>query len=50
VTVEPAATAAGTAQETANNEKLKDVNLTAKTDIVYEEPGDEKKHLPPGGR
>jgi len=38
----PAATAAGTAQETANNEKLKDVNLTAKTDIVYEEPGDEK--------
>jgi outer membrane protein assembly factor BamD len=38
----PAATAAGTGQETANNEKLKDVNLTAKTDIVYEEPGDEK--------
>jgi outer membrane protein assembly factor BamD len=38
----PSATAAGTAQETANNEKLKDVNLTAKTDIVYEEPGDEK--------
>jgi hypothetical protein len=37
-----AVTAAGTAQETANNEKLKDVNLTAKTDIVYEEPGDEK--------
>src|SRR5882724_8825160 len=38
----PATTTAGTAQETANNEKLKDVNLTAKTDIVYEEPGDEK--------
>jgi len=38
----PSATAGGTAQETANNEKLKDVNLTAKTDIVYEEPGDEK--------
>ena len=39
----PATTAAGTAQETANNEKLKDLNnLTAKTDIVYEEPGEEK--------
>ena len=38
----PAATAAGTTQETANNDKLKDVTLTAKTDIVYEEPGDEK--------
>jgi outer membrane protein assembly factor BamD len=40
----PAAVAgAGTAQETANNEKLKDINnLTAKTDIVYEEPGEEK--------
>jgi hypothetical protein len=38
----PAATVAGTAQETANNDKLKDINLTAKTDIVYEEPGDEK--------
>ncbi|HSE86363.1 MAG TPA: outer membrane protein assembly factor BamD [Candidatus Binatia bacterium] len=38
----PATTAAGTAQETAINEKLKDVTLTAKTDIVYEEPGDEK--------
>jgi outer membrane protein assembly factor BamD len=38
-----ATTAAGTAQETANNEKLKDVsNLTAKTEIVYEEPGVEK--------
>jgi len=34
---------AGTAQETANNEKLKDANnLVAKTEIVYEEPGDEK--------
>ncbi len=38
----PATTAAGTGQETANNEKLKDVTLTAKTEIVYEEPGDEK--------
>src|SRR5262249_10428615 len=39
----PAATPVGTAQETANNDKLKDVNnLTAKTDIVYEEPGEEK--------
>ena len=38
----PATTAAGTAQETANNEKLKDVTLTAKTEIVYEEPGEEK--------
>jgi outer membrane protein assembly factor BamD len=36
--------AAGTTQETAsaNNDKLKDVTLTAKTDIVYEEPGEEK--------
>ena len=32
----------GTARETANNEKLKDVTLTAKTEIVYEEPGEEK--------
>ena len=38
----PEATVAGTAQETANSDKLKDINLTAKTDIVYEEPGDEK--------
>ena len=38
----PATTAAGTPQETANNEKLKDVTLTAKTEIVYEEPGEEK--------
>jgi outer membrane protein assembly factor BamD len=38
----PAATTTGTAQETANNDKLKDISLTAKTDIVYEEPGDEK--------
>jgi outer membrane protein assembly factor BamD len=38
----PAAAVAGTAQETANNDKLKDVTLTAKTEIVYEEPGDEK--------
>jgi outer membrane protein assembly factor BamD len=38
----PGVTAAGAAQETANSEKLKDVNLTAKTEIVYEEPGDEK--------
>jgi len=39
----PAATPVGTAQETASNDKLKDVNnLTAKTDIVYEEPGEEK--------
>jgi tetratricopeptide (TPR) repeat protein len=38
----PATTAAGTGQETANNEKLKDVTLTAKTEIVYEEPGEEK--------
>lgn len=38
----PATTTAGTAQETANNEKLKDVTLTAKTEIVYEEPGEEK--------
>ena len=39
----PAATPAGTAQETASNDKLKDINnLTAKTEIVYEEPGDEK--------
>jgi outer membrane protein assembly factor BamD len=38
----PATTAAGTGQETANNEKLKDVALTAKTEIVYEEPGEEK--------
>ena len=40
--IRPAATAAGTAQETANNDKLKDVTLTAKTEIVYEEPGEEK--------
>jgi outer membrane protein assembly factor BamD len=34
---------ADTAQEAASNEKLKDVNnLIAKTEIVYEEPGDEK--------
>lgn len=38
----PATTAAGTPQETASNEKLKDVTLTAKTEIVYEEPGEEK--------
>jgi hypothetical protein len=38
----PATTTAGAAQETANNEKLKDVTLTAKTEIVYEEPGEEK--------
>src|SRR5262245_10790265 len=39
----PAATPAGMAQETASNDKLKDINnLTAKTDIVYEEPGEEK--------
>src|SRR5262245_36747921 len=39
----PAATPAGTAQETASNDKLKDINnLTAKTEIVYEEPGEEK--------
>src|SRR5262245_2186790 len=39
----PAATPVGTAQETASNDKLKDINnLTAKTDIVYEEPGEEK--------
>src|SRR5262249_23666338 len=39
----PAATPVGTALETASNDKLKDVNnLTAKTDIVYEEPGEEK--------
>ena len=38
----PATTAPGTGQETANNEKLKDVALTAKTEIVYEEPGEEK--------
>ena len=37
----PAATTAGTT-ETAANDKLKDVTLTAKTEIVYEEPGDEK--------
>jgi outer membrane protein assembly factor BamD (BamD/ComL family) len=40
----PAAAAAGTT-ETASNDKLKDVTLTAKTDIVYEEPGDEKSVL-----
>jgi len=35
--------AAATAQETATNEKLRNIdNLTAKTEIVYEEPGDEK--------
>ena len=38
----PATTAAGPQVETANNEKLKDVTLTAKTEIVYEEPGEEK--------
>src|SRR5262250_913293 len=39
----PAANPVGTAQETASNDKLKDINnLTAKTDIVYEEPGEEK--------
>jgi outer membrane protein assembly factor BamD len=39
----PAAAAAPeTAQETAKNEKVKDANLIAKTEIVYEEPGDEK--------
>ena len=38
-----AVAAGGAAQETANNEKLKDINnLTAKTEIVYEEPGEEK--------
>ena len=38
----PATTATGTPQETASSEKLKDVTLTAKTEIVYEEPGEEK--------
>jgi outer membrane protein assembly factor BamD len=39
----PVATGAGTVQETAVNEKLKPIdNLTAKTEVVYEEPGDEK--------
>src|SRR5262245_53364797 len=40
----PGATGAGAAQETANSnsDKLKDVTLTAKTDVVYEEPGEEK--------
>ena len=40
----PGATGAGAAQETANSnsDKLKDITLTAKTDIVYEEPGEEK--------
>ena len=38
----PATAAAATAQETASNDKLKDVTLTEKTEIVYEEPGEEK--------
>jgi outer membrane protein assembly factor BamD len=38
-----AATTPETGQATANNDKLKDVNnLVAKTEIVYEEPGEEK--------
>jgi outer membrane protein assembly factor BamD len=39
----PGALAPETNQETANNAKLKDINnLVAKTEWVYEEPGDEK--------
>ncbi len=39
----PATASGGTVQETAAAEKLKNVdNFTAKTEIVYEEPGDEK--------
>ncbi len=38
-----AATTPETGQATANNDKLKDVNnLVAKTEVVYEEPGEEK--------
>ena len=38
----PATAAVATAQETASNDKLKDVTLTEKTEIMYEEPGEEK--------
>ncbi|HXV81983.1 MAG TPA: hypothetical protein VEG60_19070, partial [Candidatus Binatia bacterium] len=39
----PVAVAGGTVQDTATSEKLKNIdNLTAKTEIVYEEPGAEK--------
>lgn len=37
-----AAPAAAGATETAANDKLKNVTLTAKTEVVYEEPGEEK--------